>query len=164
MFHPEEYDEHKTYIRLKLYRPFKQARIYRSGKKCIMGISRMQLEGKNESVEFNMTFFKDVLIKNEQVFLEENEYLTIQPDPFDWKEAPVVLKIYFEETVLNDTLNHVLDLKNKEIAQQKEYMEGLKENIRRLEEMVQIMKNSSSWKITKPLRGLGQVIHGEKND
>lgn len=111
-----------------------------------------------------MTFFKDVLIKNEQVFLEENEYLTIQPDPFDWKEAPVVLKIYFEETVLNDTLNHVLDLKNKEIAQQKEYMEGLKENIRRLEEMVQIMKNSSSWKITKPLRGLGQVIHGEKND
>ena len=164
LFHPEEYDEHKTYIGLKLYRPFKQARIYRSGKKCIMGISRMQLEGKNESVEFNMTFFKDVLIKNEQVFLEENEYLTIQPDSFDWKEAPVVLKIYFEETVLNDTLNHVLDLKNKEIAQQKEYMVGLKENIRRLEEMVQIMKNSSSWKITKPLRGLGQVIHGEKND
>ena len=43
-------------------------------------------------------------------------------------------------------------------------MVGLKENVRRLEEMVQIMKNSSSWKITKPLRGLGQVIHGEKND
>lgn len=163
----EECDLHTVYAVLSDTNPISRIEISRPGESYIYGVDKVCCYKKasasdafsTDMEEIHQCYLDGVLIGHEQVFLNENQCLFV--DFTDVDSIVDRVELILRETPLTPDAMHVMTLKNTEIAQQKEYIEGLKENIRLLEEAVHTMENSSSWKITKPLRSISQKLHGE---
>lgn len=160
----DEYEARRIKIVLPMERPIDKVELTRLDGTHIYGLYKAYTRDGDAKVEFHKCYLGDVLIGHEQVFLHQNQSLSIDLSGNTVFGNEKKLRILLDETRTDDNVIHVIELKNNEIAQQKEYMEGLKENIRRLEEALQTMENSSSWKVTKLLRSVSRMMHGEKHD
>ena len=102
----------------------------------------------------------DVKIGFEKVLLEAKDSINLNFSELDngFLEAGQEICIKLREVPVGYEIAHVMDLQREELRQQAEYMEGLKENIRQLEDIVASMEQSASWKVTKPLRVIRKVV------
>lgn len=150
-------------LNLHFEHPVDKLDIGRPDGKYVYGLEHAYAIQGDKKVECENCFIQDVLIGHEQVFLDPSRYLSLDFTKQRNLSDIGHMEIYLRETRVHQDITHVLDLKELEISQQKEYIAGLKENIRRLENAVNTMENSSSWKITGPLRKISCLMHGEKN-
>lgn len=159
-----EYMQHMVCVSLPLYGSVREVEISRTGNACIYGMEHAYYKDAEGEKEIESCYAKGVLIGHEQIYLKSADALVLQLDGQDQSGNKAVLTVHLRETPMSADIAHVVELKDAEISQQNMYIEGLKENIRLLEEAIHTMENSSSWKVTKPLRSVSRIMRGEKND